>query len=593
MTPPLGESALVHETLPAVVHAESFPKDQLESPVIERKGGTVLSGNATLCRIPGLEGKLFLVPADLLMPNPDQPRDYFDPGKMDELTNTLRNEGQQVAISVVPIETPSGMRLFIIDGERRFRALTQNLGKSEVMVKVDWVSSAYELLLRSLILNESKADHNPVERAKTYRQLLDELMVSEGINQGEATKKLAEHLGISASKISNHLRLLLLDPEIQAQVATGRLPTQAALQFANTRKRLGDALMRDASLARLVIDDPEGLQKDDGDKAGELSHKGLQRGRRRALLEGDDGDKEIFNATGALHRLSTVLSGTQRAATLVLESDPATIVEIQRARQGKPPEAVLAEIHRAVAALLVLEDVVQRAARPDLLVEMPGKPAFEDFIAKSAARFVEPLRHRIALELAKASDSKLPTAYTAAELAEALGQPVQVVANHLSRMKRELERLDLEMIEEVRRVQTGKSLDKVPAYRLMWKDQETAPDLREWPTVASLTKKAAPKKGPKAPARVRVIELGAGGNVTFYYPQESSTLKAADVEEIRAGAARFGLEVEFTPLIHPEAGTVVNNGAFQGKFTKGGEHHDFSHWVADLKLRGLEANIEL
>ena len=112
---------------------------------ITEQGGKVMDGHATLVCIPslGVEGeKLFKVNMsdDLIVPNPNQPREYFDPEKMAEMRKTIKKMGQVQPLSVVPIVLEDGTRkLFIIDGERRFRAVKE-LGLSTVKVIVAWAS---------------------------------------------------------------------------------------------------------------------------------------------------------------------------------------------------------------------------------------------------------------------------------------------------------------------------------------------------------------------------------------------------------------------------------------------------------------------
>jgi ParB family chromosome partitioning protein len=59
------------------------------------------------------------IPLTQVMPNPDQPRKHFDPVKLRELAESIREHGLSQAITVRPV--PKG-QFMIVMGERRWRA---------------------------------------------------------------------------------------------------------------------------------------------------------------------------------------------------------------------------------------------------------------------------------------------------------------------------------------------------------------------------------------------------------------------------------------------------------------------------------------
>ncbi len=92
---------------PAVV-AETFDPKLLDDKHVTEKGGKVMDGEATLLHMPHLEGRLWQIPRELIVPNPKQPREYFDSAKMLELYNSIKQMGLKHAISCVPVQLDNG-----------------------------------------------------------------------------------------------------------------------------------------------------------------------------------------------------------------------------------------------------------------------------------------------------------------------------------------------------------------------------------------------------------------------------------------------------------------------------------------------------
>lgn len=156
------------------------------------------------------------VPVDELSPNRFQPRTEFDDARLDELAESIRNQGVIQPLVVAP--KPGG-GYTIVAGERRWRA-SQRAGLTEVPVVVREVGDDRELLELALVENLQRADLNPVEEAEAYRQLATAFDLSQ--------EEIAARVGKSRSAVANALRLLNLPPEIQDALRDGRLtPGQA------------------------------------------------------------------------------------------------------------------------------------------------------------------------------------------------------------------------------------------------------------------------------------------------------------------------------------------------------------------------------
>lgn len=146
-----------------------------------------------------------------LTPNRFQPRSDFNDAGMEELTESIRQQGIVQPVVVTP---GSGETYTIIAGERRWRA-AQRAGLEEVPVVVKNVDDDRQLLELALVENLQRADLNVIEEAEAFRSLQEAF----GLSQEE----IGVQVGRSRAAISNALRLLGLPEEIQDMMRDGQL----------------------------------------------------------------------------------------------------------------------------------------------------------------------------------------------------------------------------------------------------------------------------------------------------------------------------------------------------------------------------------
>jgi ParB family chromosome partitioning protein len=154
---------------------------------------------------------VFTWPLEKIVPQKDQPRQHFDPQKLDELAQSIREHG--LVEPLVVRRVPGSEKLELIAGERRWRAL-QRAGILEALVVVKEVSAKHAFEL-ALIENVQREDLNPVELAEAYERLVRE--------HGYTQEGLAERLGKDRTTIANALRLLKLPQRVRAKVIGGEL----------------------------------------------------------------------------------------------------------------------------------------------------------------------------------------------------------------------------------------------------------------------------------------------------------------------------------------------------------------------------------
>ncbi|HEV7642475.1 MAG TPA: ParB/RepB/Spo0J family partition protein [Pyrinomonadaceae bacterium] len=141
---------------------------------------------------------------DLIKPNSEQPRTRFAETALEELAQSIRENG----IIQPVVLRPSGSGYELIAGERRWRA-AQRAELRKIPAVIREVTDEKKLEL-ALIENIQRQELNPIEEAKAFKRLIEIF----GLTQ----EKLAERIGKDRVLIANHLRLLKLPEDIQVLV---------------------------------------------------------------------------------------------------------------------------------------------------------------------------------------------------------------------------------------------------------------------------------------------------------------------------------------------------------------------------------------
>lgn len=142
-------------------------------------------------------------------PNRDQPRRTFDEESIGELAESIKKYGLIQPIVV----TQKDDYYQIIAGERRWRA-SKKAGLIEVpcIIREEDERKNKEI---ALIENIQRQDLNPIEKAKGFKQLMDDY--------GMTQMQLSEAIGISRSAVANTVRILNLDPRVIDLALQGKL----------------------------------------------------------------------------------------------------------------------------------------------------------------------------------------------------------------------------------------------------------------------------------------------------------------------------------------------------------------------------------
>jgi ParB family chromosome partitioning protein len=161
---------------------------------------------------------------DRVKPNPDQPRKTFDPKSLEELADSIAENGLLQPITVRPMPDKSYQ---IVAGERRFRAhqlLNQRNGKrfNSILCQVRKMDDLARDIA-AIIENLQRDEVSPLEEAEAFGRLAD---------AGLSPEEIAEKIGAAVFRVRWRLQLLNLDPSIRKIFASGQIDKQQALELA-------------------------------------------------------------------------------------------------------------------------------------------------------------------------------------------------------------------------------------------------------------------------------------------------------------------------------------------------------------------------
>ncbi|MGP1515153.1 MAG: ParB/RepB/Spo0J family partition protein [Bacteroidales bacterium] len=184
----------------------------------------------------GVNAEIANIPLSQIIANPNQPRQKFDAKTLIELSQSIRENGVIVPITV----NKQGDSYVIIAGERRYRA-SKMVGLKEIPAYIRVVTESEQMRM-ALIENIQRDDLNAIEIALSFKALLEQTNLSHD--------ELGKKLGKSRSSIANYVRLLQLPAEIQIGIRSDKLSMGHARALINIKDE-----KQQIALARKVIND--------------------------------------------------------------------------------------------------------------------------------------------------------------------------------------------------------------------------------------------------------------------------------------------------------------------------------------------------
>jgi len=182
-------------------------------------------------------GAVAELPIQSIEANPFQPRDHFEEQALNELAESIKHQG---IIQPVTVRKLGYEKYQLISGERRLKA-SKIAGLKSIPAFIR-VANDQQMLEMALVENIQRANLNPIEVAISYRRLIEECNITQEI--------LGERVGKNRSTVTNYLRLLKLQPEIQLalqeeKISMGHARALLAMEEDDRRLQLLDEILRD------------------------------------------------------------------------------------------------------------------------------------------------------------------------------------------------------------------------------------------------------------------------------------------------------------------------------------------------------------
>lgn len=155
-------------------------------------------------------GGIASIPLKKIKRNPFQPREDFDEEALQELSDSIKQQG---IIQPITVRKMGYDKYQLISGERRLRA-SEMAGLKKIPAYIR-VADDQQMLELALVENIQRKDLNPLEIAISYQRLIEECKLTQ--------EKLSGRVGKNRTTITNYIRLLKLPPEIQLAIKVGKL----------------------------------------------------------------------------------------------------------------------------------------------------------------------------------------------------------------------------------------------------------------------------------------------------------------------------------------------------------------------------------
>lgn len=183
-------------------------------------------------------GAIAQIEIDKIETNPFQPRTDFDENALNELAESIKNQG---VIQPVTVRKMGYDKYQLISGERRLRA-SKMAGLKTIPVFIR-VANDEQMLEMALIENIHRENLNAIEVAISYQRLLEECKLTQD--------QLSEKVGKDRSTVSNFLRLLKLPAEIQIAIRDGYITMGHARALVNISDKTKQLII----LKRIIDED--------------------------------------------------------------------------------------------------------------------------------------------------------------------------------------------------------------------------------------------------------------------------------------------------------------------------------------------------
>ena len=190
-----------------------------------------------------LAGSISHISIDKIEANPFQPRNEFEEQRLNELADSIKEQG---IIQPVTVRKIGNDTFQLISGERRFRA-SKIAGLKAIPAYVR-IANDQAMLEMAIVENIQRENLNAIEIGISYKRLIDECNISQ--------EELSVKVGKNRTTVTNYLRLLKLPPIIQAGLRDEKISMGHARALINVEDSLSqiaifnDIIQQDLSVRK-------------------------------------------------------------------------------------------------------------------------------------------------------------------------------------------------------------------------------------------------------------------------------------------------------------------------------------------------------
>jgi len=197
------------------------------------------------------DGGFYNVDVEAILPNPHQPRQFFDPKALDDLCDSIRQKG---VLQPILIRRDEDGKIFLVAGERRLRA-----AKKAGLENIPTILTKGNPVEISIIENLQRENLKPIEEAEALARMMKEYKYTQ--------QKLAKAIGKSQPTISETLSLNRLPEEIKEEYRRADTPRRLLVEIARQKTpKAMRKLFRKAREGELKSDEVRGLARDRGER---------------------------------------------------------------------------------------------------------------------------------------------------------------------------------------------------------------------------------------------------------------------------------------------------------------------------------------
>ena len=155
-------------------------------------------------------GAIASIPVEQIESNPFQPREDFEPEALQELADSIREQG---IIQPITVRKMGYDKYQLISGERRLKA-SKIAGLTEIPAYIR-IANDEQMLEMALVENIQRESLNALEIAISYQRLIEECELTQ--------EELSQRVGKNRATVANYIRLLKLPVELQLAIRDSKI----------------------------------------------------------------------------------------------------------------------------------------------------------------------------------------------------------------------------------------------------------------------------------------------------------------------------------------------------------------------------------